>query len=244
MKNTERKGSATVSWLKNAKGNLKPYEDRYRLLSKDIPLVARSGRGELFAVLDGIGSVPLGMRAAQAMSDCLVRFFKEPEEFAPNSKELARLLYETNMVVNAWGCMKGTDRPLGGCAGTVARINDDLLTIFHAGDTVGILIRQDQPPRVLTSVHEYDNGISRYFGMGRKLEIEVKSERLEEGDLILLFSDGVSKAYSTTEAANLVLEIFDKTGDSGTAAQELVIRSRSKRSADDITAMVIEVGEV
>ena len=79
--------------------------------------------------------------------------------------------------------------------------------------------------------------------MGRKLEIEMKSEHLEEGDLILLVSDGVTKAYSITEAANLVLEIYDKTGDIGLAAQELVTRSRSKKSVDDITAMVIEVGE-
>ena len=79
--------------------------------------------------------------------------------------------------------------------------------------------------------------------MGRKLEIEMKSEHLEEGDLILMVSDGVTKVFSTTEAANIVLEVFDKTGDIGLAAQELVTCSRSKKSVDDITAMVIEVGE-
>ena len=64
MNNTERKGCAAVSWLKNAKSTRKPYEDRYRLLTKDIPLVGKSGRGELFAVLDGIGGAPRGMAAA------------------------------------------------------------------------------------------------------------------------------------------------------------------------------------
>ncbi len=66
---------------------------------------------------------------------------------------------------------------------------------------------------------------------------------LVDGDLILLVSDGFTKVYSTTEAANLVQEIYDKTGDIGMAAQELVIRSRSKKSVDDITAMVIEIEE-
>ena len=54
-------------------------------------------------------------------------------------------------------------------------------------------------------------------------------------------SDGVTKAYSTTKAANIVQEIFDKTGDIGLAAQELVNSSRNKKSEDDITAMVIEI---
>lgn len=135
--------------------------------------------------------------------------------------------------------MEGTDRPLGGAAGTIALIHDQRLTLFLAGDTDGILLRQNQLPRVLTSLHEIDGGLFRYFGLGPGLVIEVKSERLEDGDLILLVSDGVTKAYSTTEAANLVQEIYNKTGDIGMAAQELVIRSRSKKSVDDITALVL-----
>ena len=139
--------------------------------------------------------------------------------------------------------MEGTDRPLGGAAGTIAWIHDQRLTLFHAGDTAGILLRKNHPPRVLTGLHEFDGGITRYFGLGRRLELEVKTFPLFDGDLILLVSDGVTKVYSTTEAANLVQEIYDKTGDIGMAAQELVIRSRSKKSVDDITAMVIEIEE-
>jgi serine/threonine protein phosphatase PrpC len=137
--------------------------------------------------------------------------------------------------------MEGTDRPLGGAAGTVAWIYDQKLTLFHAGDTAGILLRQDHPPQLLTGLHELDGGITRYFGLGRHLEIEIKTLNLMEDDLILLVSDGVTKAFSTTDAANLVQDIFDKTGDAGSAVQELVTRSRSKKSVDDITAMLIEV---
>ena len=241
MNHTERKGNAAVSWLKNAKSTSKPYEDRYRMLTADIPLVGKSGRGELFAVIDGISGAPMGMAAAQAVADCLLDFFRKPNEIPADRNGLIHHLLLTNLKINEWGCVEGTDRPLGGAAGTIAWIKDNRLTIFHAGDTAGILLRQGQPPRVLTSIHEYDGGISRYFGLGRRLEIEVKSERLEEGDLILLISDGITKVLSTTEAANLVLETFEKTKDTGMAVQELVTRSRSKKSVDDITAMVIEV---
>jgi serine/threonine protein phosphatase PrpC len=229
--------------MKNAKATRKPYEDRYRLLSGDISMVCRSGRGEIFAVLDGIGSAPRGMQAAQAMADCLIDFYRKPTEIPADSNGLMTLLLRTNQEINAWGCMEGSDRPLGGAAGTIAWIREQRLTIFHAGDTVGILLRQGHPPKVLTSLHEYDGGISRYFGLGGRLEIEVKTERLIDGDLILLVSDGVTKVFSTTDAANLVQAVYDKTGDIGSAAQELVERSRGKKSVDDITAMVIEVQE-
>ncbi len=243
MNQTEKKSSAAVSWLQNAKRNGKLYEDRYRLLTRDIPIVGKSRRGEIVAVLDGIGGAPMGMAAAQAVADCLLDFYRKPEEISADSNGLMQLLLRTNMAINEWGCIAGTDRPLGGAAGTIAWIHDRRLTLFHAGDTAGVLIRQNQPPRVLTGIHEYGGGLTRYFGLGRHLELEIKSERLEEGDLLLLVSDGVTKVYSTTEAANLVLAIFDKTGDIGLAAQELVTRSRSKKSVDDITAMVIEVEE-
>lgn len=241
MNNTEKKGSAAVSWMKNAKSSSKPYEDRYRMLTEDIPLVGKSGRGELFAVLDGMGSAPKGMAAAQAVTDCLLDFYRKPDDIPADSNGLNQLLLQTNQAINDWGCMEGTDRPLGGAAGTVAWIHDQKLTLFHAGDTAGILIRQNHPPRLLTGLHEYNGGITRYFGLGRRLEIEIKTLALMEGDLILLVSDGVTKAFSTTEAANLVQEIFDKTGDAGSAVQELVTRSRNKKSVDDITAILIEV---
>ena len=243
MYNTERKGSAAVSWLKNNKDKHKPYEDRYRLLTRDITLVGSSGRGELLAVMDGIGGAPMGMAAAQAICDELVRFYKEPKQFSPDVQGLTRLLHDANIAINDWGVMEGTDRPLGGAAGTIAWIRDLRLTLYHAGDTAGLLLRPSEKPRVLTSLHEYDGGITRYFGLGRNLQIEVISEVLEYGDLILLVSDGVTKVYSTTEAASLVQEIYDRTGDVGAAAQELAVRSRSRRSADDITVMVIEVEE-
>jgi serine/threonine protein phosphatase PrpC len=165
MHNSERKGSAAVSWLKNSKGK-SHYEDRYRLLTKDIQLVGKSGRGELFAVLDGMGSAPLGMASAQLVCDDLLRFYREPNLFTPDVHGLLSLLSGTNMAINGWGFVADSDRILGGAVGTIAWIKDMQLTIFHVGDTTGMLLRQDQPPRFLTSLHEIDGGITRYYGMG------------------------------------------------------------------------------
>lgn len=238
MIRTERKENAAVSWIKSPKH---AYEDRYRLLTRDIPVVGQSCKGELFGVLDGIGSAPMGMAAAQAIADCLVDFFRKTDAYSANWQGLNKLLHKTNVDIFDWGFMEGSDRPLGGCAGTVAWLHDGHVSMFHAGDTVGMLIREGKEPRTLTRLHEIHGDIYRYFGLGPSMQIDVETCAVEEGDLILLMSDGVTKAYSTTEAANLVREIYDRTGDIAAATQELVTRSRSRKSSDDITALVIEV---
>ena len=238
MKQTEQKGNAAVSWLASPKHS---YEDRYRLLPREIPLIASAKRGELFAVFDGIGSAPMGMSAAQAMADSLLDFYRKPDEISVDWKSLRDLFYRSNLEINSWGFMKGTSVPLGGCVGTIAWCYQDQLTLFHVGDTVGLLLRQDDEPHVLTKTHELKGEISRYFGSGKTLEIDVVSADIEDGDLILLMSDGVTKTFSTTEAAALVMDTFDDTGDIGLAAQELTRHSRIRGSSDDITVVLVEV---
>jgi PPM family protein phosphatase len=164
MRNTELRGHAAVSWLKRQRHM---YEDRYRLLTKEIPLVIGSGRGGLFAVMDGIGSASMGMAAAQAMVDCLVNFYREPDRYSPDCKGLCNLLHTTNHDIFNWGTMEASDRPLGGCAGTVAWLHDGRISMFHAGDTVGLLIREGMEPLRITRAHEIKGDIYRYFGMGK-----------------------------------------------------------------------------
>lgn len=150
-----------------------------------------------------------------------------------------RLLLEANHEIFSWGMMPGTDRPLGGCAGTVVWIHGQTLTIFHAGDTCGLLIR-DGKARQLTRLHEREDGaIIRYFGMGRFLEIDIDRIEWEDSDRILLLTDGVTKVFNPLEAA----EFVEDFGDIGQASAELVRQSRLKGSIDDITVVLLEIEE-
>jgi hypothetical protein len=107
----EKKGYAAVAWLKTT--TPKPYQDRYRLLSKDIPLVVGQDRGEIFAVFDGTGGAPKARESAQEMSDSLLRFFQEPERFSPSRQGIYQFLMEGNISIYNWGLITGTDRPWG-----------------------------------------------------------------------------------------------------------------------------------
>jgi len=232
----EKKGPAAVAWLKGVKHKF--YEDRYRLLSNETPLVRRLNRGEVFAVFDGIGSAPEGMRSAQAMCDILLDFYQQPDEYQAKYSDIQRLLMGGNLIIHDWGFMPGTDRPLGGCAGTIVWIYQSKIHIFHAGDTVALLIRSGES-RQLTRMHDYNGAIYRYFGLGSRLEIDMHQELLEEGDRILLLSDGVTKVFHPQEAADFV-EHYD---DIAKAATQLARTSQLKGSQDDITVLVIEIGE-
>lgn len=230
----ERRGSAAVAWIPGTAH--KYYEDRFRLLPKEVPLVGRQNRGELFAVFDGIGGAPKGRQAAQEMSDSLVRFYQEPELYHASRETLYKLLMEANQAIFDWGMMPGTNTPLGGCAGTIAWLFDQSLFLYHAGDTTGILIKDDACS-VLTRAHEKGNVMYRYFGLGPTLEIEFSQTAVEELDRILLISDGVTKAFDPLQAADLV----NTHNDICRAATELANRSKALGSQDDITVLLIEV---
>ena len=224
-----------VSFIKGSKHKL--YEDRYRILSGN--RVRKQSRGEIFAVFDGIGSAPLGMHAAQEMWDRLLDFLKEPGRHEATSGGFHKLLMEANLAIHDWGFIPGTDRPLGGCAGTVVWLAGRVLRVFHAGDTSGVLIRNGSPIP-LTMEHQRDGAIFRYFGLGSSLRIDVNSFAVKEMDRILILSDGVTKIFHPTEAARLAEEL----SDNGRAVEELVRQSRVRGSRDDITALLVEIEDL
>ena len=233
----QREGVA-VSHAKGTKHRF--YEDAFRMLSRDIPMVAQHNRGEIYAVFDGIGSAPEGRHSAQVMADALVRFFREPDRYSASESGLIRLLDEANREIHGWGMISGADRPLGGCAGTVLWILEDTLRLFHAGDTAAVLIR-DGHTKTLTREHTAEDGaLFKYFGIGNGLTLEVEQMPVEEGDRILLVTDGVTKYRSAVEASALVAD----TQVIQNAVRDLVHQCQLAGVTDDITAMLVDVEEL
>ena len=179
-----------------------------------------------------MGGLPRGGDAAQEMANSLDRFYREPAAFPTSPEPLHQLLIEANTAIYHW-------EQRGGCAGTVVWLNGLNLHVFHAGDTVALLIRDRQVSR-LTERHGIGNVVSRYFGFGPDLQIDIAQFSLEESDRILLFSDGVTDAYSDPIDAAAAVEKHD---DICRASADLVRHSRLRGSQDDITVILIEVEE-
>jgi serine/threonine protein phosphatase PrpC len=237
MPQVDMREGVAVAYAKGTKHRY--YEDAFRMLSRDVPLIGQKKRGEVFAVFDGIGSAPEGRHAAQVMADTLVRFFREPDVFSPSDKGMLKVLEEANMEICSWGFVGDTDLPLGGCAGTVIWLFEEELHVYHAGDTTGLLLRDDNI-KVLTRDHQTEDGaIFRYFGIGDNINIDIDVVEIEEGDRILLVSDGITKQFSPSEAGKMVQE----PQRIQTAVRNLVHHCQLAGETDDITAMLVEVEE-
>ena len=232
----ERLGAA-VLWFKGATHRY--YEDRYRLLSRDVPLVSSSAVGEVFAVADGVGSAPLGMSAAQHCCDRLAQLF-EPSGDQDQTQRLQDLLAAVNREIHNWGFIDGTDRPVGACAATVVVLEPGGTRgiIGHAGDTRAALIRDGQC-QILTPLNQGTDGALRcYFGTGVP-SFTLIPISVDLGDRLLLVSDGVTKSFGMVEVAAML----ERQSTRRRALQVLGHACLHRSSGDDVTAMVIDVGD-
>jgi serine/threonine protein phosphatase PrpC len=210
-------------------------EDRYRLLDQRAPLVCKSGRGHLYAVMDGVGSAPLGMRAAQHIADQLLLFYRDMT-ISLDAVGLQELLKKINDEIFGWGMIPDTNRPLGAAAATIMWFSPEQeLYVFHAGDTWAFQ-HTGRAFHSITKPHQDGDTLLRYFGQGKALELEVNKIIPEEGDIFGMVSDGVTKVLTNKN----VQEIVDGYVDPEHTAEEIAQRAKRKGSQDYITALVIK----
>lgn len=213
--------------------------DRYRILTRKAPLVQKAGRGEIFAVFDGIGSKQFGPEAAQAMCDCLVDFYKKPDRYDCSAEGLREVLLAGNYIIDNWGNYPGSGMHLGGCAGTVLWIYEQRLFLFQAGDTSGLLIKDNEIHQVTKKDNAPDGSLTRFFGQGGKLVIDVFEADLLDYSYILLISDGVSSRLDNEDLAGIVR---GKPALAG--AKDIVQQAILQGSIDDATVLAIDVVEI
>ncbi len=213
-------------------------EDRYRLLGQHIPLVEQADQGQIFAVFDGMGSAPRGGEAAQLVCDSLISLYKgkrsEPLD------HICEKLKEANMVIHGWGRTESGRAPMGAAAGTVAWLTGAELTFIHTGDTSAFLIR-DGLSRKITTDHGEGGGIFNFFGRGAEMELEIHTVLMEDDDILIICSDGVSSVLRGATIVDCVMDSLRHSADH--AARELCRLAEKRGSRDDITAVVVEMVE-
>ena len=162
--------------------------------------------------------------------------------------------------------LQSVDRAISDCASTqvaydgmgttltVAMAIGDRLFISHIGDSRAYLLRKDHLAR-LTRDHILaqdlvDAGVlspvsvARHFSrhvltqaMGRgEITLEMHVHVLEDGDRLLLTTDGVTDSITDSE-----LEELARSGDSHAACERLVSRALAAGSKDNVTAIVADV---
>ena len=224
------------------------------VIPKDPQVMAQ--KGALFIVADGMGGHAAGEVASEIAVDTVSNVY-----YQDDSEDIAVSLLHAIKRTNALIHQRASENMLRNGMGTTcvaAVLRGDMVLIANVGDSRAYLVRRGQVRQVsqdhswveeqvraglLTRdqahSHVQRNVITRSLGTHSDVEVDIFSEQLEEGDALLLCSDGLS-GYVLEEELRTIVEQY--------APQEsvyrLVERANENGGPDNITAVVVRVLEV
>jgi PPM family protein phosphatase len=222
----------------------------------------------LYLVADGMGGHAAGevasRLAVETISEFIVHTVEDDgtwpheynEQFSRNTNRLlsAMIIANTRLIE----AMK-QDARLRGMGTTVVAclLDENRASIAHVGDSRAYLIRQEGLSRItsdhswvfeqvragmLTEAeaekHPLRNVITRALGGGNSVVPEAAEIDLEEGDLLLLCSDGLTGMVSEED----ILRIVTEHESLDEACRTLVDRANEQGGNDNITAVLVRAG--
>ena len=209
----------------------------------------------LFVVADGIGGRPAG-GVASALALAAVRAALGGDARAPASLLLRAAVEEANQRILATA--EGDPAKSGmGATFTGALMRGERVAIAHVGDSRAYLLHARRLDR-LTEDHilandgiwgalnlaerarmaECRHRLTRALGIVETVEVDVGLVAPQEGDVLLLCTDGLTAALTDKEIAGTLLE----HGEPEEAAGRLMARATENGAVDDVTAVVVRWG--
>jgi protein phosphatase len=214
----------------------------------------------VFAVADGMGGHQAGEIASDAALEPLreldVNAIADPAEI---STALAAAVEQANTLVVE---RAAADPALEGMGTTLTAIaiHDGQLHVAHVGDSRAYLLRNNERMSQLTTdhtlverlvqegrlsrdeaaTHPQRNVITRAIGHEPTVEVEVLPPiMLQDGDQILLCSDGLSGPVNDERIA----AILNDVPDGEAAAAGLLAQANAAGGPDNITAVLLRIGD-
>ena len=226
-------------------------------------------RGGIFVVCDGMGGQAAGEVASKIAVDTVLGYFRQQE--AKHTEVLGREIAEVSGAANALAnaiqlankaIRDASTHNMGhagmGCTIVAVRVEGELFSIAHVGDSRIYLVRggtiqqlttdhslvMEQVRRGMITLEEAEtcdmqNVIVRALGSEDSVEPDLADLGLEENDLLLLCSDGLSR-YAK-EAT--MLEIVTKNENLDDACAALIEAAKAGNSDDNITCLLIRAVE-
>jgi serine/threonine protein phosphatase PrpC len=198
------------------------------------------------AIADGIG----GAKGGRVAAEMAVRGFLDGFCDLPETMEVRRAAARVLNALNGWIYSQGQrDGKLAGmgCTFTALVLRGRVAHILHVGDTRAYRLRGDRLVR-LTSDHVRDRGSSggrsntlvRALGVESEVPLDYATQPLARHDRFLLCSDGVHAVLPPESIAD-ILRARSASDDS---ARALVAAALQSGSADNCTALVVDVVEL
>jgi serine/threonine protein phosphatase PrpC len=233
----------------NARVGAKTDTGRVREANEDAFLV----EAPLFAVADGMGGHLAGDVASRTAVDTITTRAEQDSPADPGS--LARLVREANHEI--WRKAQSDASLHGmGTTCTLAMLDDASLHIAHVGDSraylfregdlsqitedhtlVGRMVREGRLRPDEAERHPQRSIITRALGVDSDVEVDTQTIELQEGDRILLCSDGLTSMVDQDSIA----EVLNDNADPQDASERLVQLANDAGGEDNITVVVIAV---
>ena len=208
-------------------------------------------RTPLFMVSDGMG----GHAAGEVASSIAVETVGEQAPGTADDVLLGAAVEAANMAV-IQAAEQGIGKPGMGCTVTAVLIEKNKMAVAHVGDSRAYVLRQGTLVRV-THDHSYveelvDSGqitadearthpsrsiITRALGSDPDMYADHFSLEVNDGDRIILCSDGLSSMISDAEIESLAVS----SATPQQAADNLVAAALTAGGSDNVTVVVVDV---
>ncbi len=233
-------------------------EERERLLWPARPL---GSRGALFLVADGMGGAAAGELASGMASAVVLEEVRrqwadtdatDPDRFA---QSLRIATEQANQRIHAHATSHPDTKGMGTTV-TLAGLVGDTLYLCQVGDSRAYLIRRGIATQITkdqslmqrlvdageltpeeAEVSERRNIILQALGPEARVKVDLTSQRVQRGDLLVVCSDGLSGQVRGAEMAQLLTAAASL--DAGCRA--LIDRANATGGPDNITAIVVRV---
>lgn len=200
----------------------------------------------LFAVFDGIGGLGDSAEISRATAELLCERFRDMTEETDAAQWIRETLDEADTLARQVSARCGTS---GGTTATVVILRGRECVLVNVGDSPAFVLQSDGKLHELTIRHNMENykkmaGVAPSPGDERILlygvgageaqpsrAAHVARGTLNDGDILLLCTDGVTNAFTEDELSGAILR--------GVDAKQIVFSAGQIDRADNATAILV-----
>ena len=205
----------------------------------------------LFCVCDGMG----GHAAGEVASSIAVETIAKTAPQSADAARLAAAVEAANAAVIE-AALNGLGKPGMGCTATCAYIENDTLAIAHVGDSRAYLLHEGTLIRVTRDhsyveelvdageitadearVHPNRSVITRALGSDPAMYADHFTLHIEEGDRLILCSDGLSSMIPDSEIENIATQ----SSTAQICVDNLVDAALAAGGHDNVTVVVVDL---
>lgn len=209
----------------------------------------------VFMVADGIGGHKSGEVASSKTRAILYQRLAQLPAGEPLEPLLREAFLEANAKVREHASSSADCEGMG-CTCAVLALRDNEFSLAHVGDSRIYLFRKGALKQVTRDHsyveelfirgliteeekvdHPYKHQITRYIGSSAKLEVDITSGPVYNGDVFLLCSDGLTDEVGPEK----MQQIFERNLDPKETAEAMVQEALAAGGHDNVTVVVVKI---